>query len=92
MEIVKIIGVGLVALILIIILKLCYGKYFIKYRMPHYYIIAAICIAVIITVLTAYLPEFRISRWTKNLRKKCIKVEPGEKIVLDGTDNSFGRE
>ena len=78
--------------ILIIILKLCYGKYFIKYRMPHYYIIAAICIAVIITVITAYLPEFRISRWTKNLRKKCIKVEPGEKIVLDGTDDSFGRE
>ncbi len=48
--------------ILTILLKLCYGKYFIQYEMPHLYMFAAICVAVIVTVLSAYLPEFRISR------------------------------
>lgn len=78
--------------VLIIILKLCYGKYFIKYEIPHYYIIAAMCIAVIITVVTAYLPQFRISRWTVDKREKLIKVKPGEEIILDGADKSFGRK
>ena len=45
-----------------LLLKLCYGKYFIQYEMPHLYMFAAICVAVIVTVLSAYLPEFRISR------------------------------
>ena len=34
-------------------------------NMPHYYLIGAVCIAGVITVLTAYLPGFRISKKLK---------------------------
>ncbi|MBR5047759.1 MAG: hypothetical protein IKX76_05940 [Eubacterium sp.] len=56
--------------ILTIILKLCFGKHFIKYEMPHLYLPAAICLAVIVTVLSAYLPEFRVSDRTRREKKE----------------------
>ncbi len=49
--------------ILTVILKLFYGEYYIKYEMPHYYMFAALCLAVMVTVITAYLPGFRLSGW-----------------------------
>lgn len=56
--------------ILTLILKLFYGEYYIKYEMPHYYMFAAFCLAVTVTVITAYLPGFRLSGWTGTAGKK----------------------
>ena len=50
-----------------ILFVVCYGgknwngKYYLMWRLPHCYLAAALCIAGILTLLTTYLPEFRIS-------------------------------
>ena len=56
--------------LLTVLLKLCCGKYYIRREMPHGYMIAAICIAVIITVISAYLPAFRLSDRMKSGEKE----------------------
>ena len=70
--------------ILMIILQLFYGKYYIKHEVPHFYIIVALCLAVIVTVVTSYLPDFRISGWTDKDQIKA-KIETGE---ISGTRES----
>ena len=46
--------------VLIILLRLFCLQYYLEYQMPHSYMIAACCIAMIVTVLTSYLPEMRL--------------------------------
>ena len=41
--------------------KTASGKYMLMRRLPHCYLAAVVCIAAILTVLTTYLPEFRIA-------------------------------
>lgn len=48
-------------LLLILVLYVCQGKTFLLNHMPHTYLPAAICLAVSVTVIAAYLPEFRIA-------------------------------
>lgn len=57
--------------ILMIVLRLFYGEYYMRREMPHYYMAAALCLAVIITVVTSYLPDFRISGWTRKKHEKA---------------------
>ena len=48
--------------VLIILLRLFCLQYFLEYQLPHTYMIAACCVALIVTVLTSYLPEMRMFR------------------------------
>ena len=48
--------------VLVLLLNALSLKTLIKENLPHTYILAAICLAMIVTILTAYLPALRISK------------------------------
>lgn len=50
--------------------KTASGKYMLMRRLPHCYLAAVVCIAVILTVLTTYLPEFRIADHLMTVKRK----------------------
>ena len=64
--------------VLIILLRLFCLKYTIKHEMPHSYMIAACSIAVIVTVLTSYLPDLRIDRFIG----RTVRPSVGKKHLL----------
>ena len=47
-------------LIVVILFKVIGLKNIMKNILPHYYLFAAICVAIIISIVTAYLPEIRV--------------------------------
>lgn len=50
------------SLVLVVVLNLCHGKILLKFCFPHLYVPAAICVAGILTVLCAYLPQIRMPK------------------------------
>ncbi len=56
--------------LLVIIMQIFAGKYYLKLYMPKYYIIASLCIACIVFIIAAYLPGLRISDYLVEGKKK----------------------
>lgn len=50
------------SLVLVVVLNLCHGTAFLKFCFPHLYVPTAICVAGILTVLCAYLPQIRMPK------------------------------
>lgn len=59
-------------LMIVIVLQVLKMKPYLKVNVPHYYLLAAICIAMIITILTSYLPQIRVASKMSHKEKKNI--------------------
>ena len=52
------------SLVLVTVLNLCHGIALLKFCFPQLYVLAAVCVAGILTVLCAYLPQIRMPKPT----------------------------
>lgn len=51
--------------VLVCVLQMFFAKYYLQHYIPHYYGIAAVCVGMIVFIITAYFPGFRISKYFK---------------------------
>lgn len=73
-------------LIIVLLFKVGHLKNILKIYVPHYYLIVSICIAVIISILTAYFPGIKIG-----LKKKNIEItQMGSDLKEKTKDEELG--
>ena len=65
------------SLALVVVLNLCHGTALLKFCFPQLYVLAAVCVAGILTVLCAYLPQIRMPKPT------AVVAEPEEREEED---------